>query len=77
MHLDLTNEYADVKEVSSSIYKGIQPQAIQLVGGIFSCHGRDWPLYYKVYFDRNWSMVTLYISGDIHKVVLVSRESLL
>lgn len=60
------NDYADVEEVSVSIYKGVQPQAFQLVGGLLPGYGCDWALYYKVRFDWNWSMDTLYISRDLH-----------
>ena len=51
MSLGETNEYADAGEVSHSIYKGVQQQAFQLVGGVLPGHGSDWPLCYKIHFD--------------------------
>lgn len=42
---------ADVGEVTISIYQGIQPQALQLVGGILPCHGGGGPVYHKILFD--------------------------
>lgn len=68
---------ADVGEVKISIYQGIQPEAFQLAGGLLPCHGCGGTVYYKVYFDWNGSMDTIYLLRNIHKVVLVSRVSLL
>lgn len=68
---------ADVGEVTISIYQGIQPQALQLVGGILPCHGGGGPVYHKILFDWNWGMDTLYLLRDIHEDLLVSRVSLL
>ncbi len=42
---------ADVGEVTISIYQGVQPQALQLVGGILACYGSRGPVYHQVYFD--------------------------
>lgn len=42
---------ADVGEVSISIYQGIQPQALQLVGGLLSCNGGGGPVYFEVHYD--------------------------
>lgn len=68
---------ADVGEVSISIYQGIQPQALQLVGGILSCNGGGGPVYFEVHYDWNGSMGTIYLLRDIHEDVLVGRVSLL
>lgn len=77
-HLSITECIsADVGEVTISIYQGIQPEAFQLAGGLLPCHGRGGTVYYKVYFDWNGSMDTIYLLRDIHKVVLVGRVSLL
>ena len=67
----------DDGEIKIFIYKGIQPQAIQLVGGLRPRHGGSGPVYYKVYFDRNWCMDTFYLLRDVHEDVLVCRVSLL
>lgn len=75
--VNVSYESADVGEVKISVYKGIQPQALQLVGGLFPCHGGSGPVCYKVYFDRNWCMDTFYLLRDIHKDVLVCGISLL
>jgi len=51
MFFVVTNGYADVGEVSVSVYKGLQPKTLQLVGGLLSSYGSDWPLFYKIHFD--------------------------
>lgn len=71
------SSFTDVREVAISLYQGIQSQAFQLVGGLFSCHGDRGKVYYKVLFNRNRGMDAIYLFGDIHKDVLVGRESLL
>lgn len=70
-------EPADVGEVQISIYKRIQPKALQLVGCLLPCNGGSGPVHYKVHFDRNGRVDTFYLLGDIHKDVLVCRISLL
>ncbi|XP_020541245.1 guanylate-binding protein 4 isoform X2 [Jatropha curcas] len=68
---------ADAREVKISIYKRVQPEALQLAGGLLPCHGGSGPLYYKVLFDRNGCMGSFYLLGDVHENVLVFRISLL
>jgi len=51
MCLGVTNGYADDGEVSVSVYKGVQSQALQLVGGLLPGYGSDWPLFYKIHFS--------------------------
>lgn len=68
---------ADVGEIKISIHQRIQSQALWLVGGLFTRHGGTGSIYNKVYFDRDWSMATFYILGDLNTHVLVRGISLL
>lgn len=69
--------FADVGKVAISLYQGVQSQALQLVGGLFSWHGDCGKVCFKVLSSRNWGMAAFHFFGDIHKDVLVGRDPLL
>lgn len=77
VHCESMMGSTDDGEIKIFIYKGIQPQALQLAGGLLPRHGGIGPVYYKVYFDRNWCVDTFYLLRDLHEDVLVCRVSLL
>lgn len=66
-----SNVCADAGSVKIIIYKGVQPQAVQLVGGFLPSPGGGGSVYNKVHIDRSWRLDSFYFLGDIHTDVLV------
>lgn len=67
--------FADVREIAISLHQGIQSQALQLVGGLFSWHGDCGKVCRKVLFNWNWGMAALHFL-EIYTRMFWSAETL-